>query len=242
MLQTKSPAVSWQPAPQRQKTDYQSYLNMAPESQIMEWVDGEVINYMPPMDYHQDIARFLSVLIDSFIRYFDLGVLRFAPFEVKLWPDGPSREPDILFISQDKIPNLTPKRFLGGPDLLIEIVSPSSVVEDRVRKLTQYEQAGVREYWIIDPRAHQQQADFFILDEDGVYVAAPVSEDGIFYSTVLPDFWLKLAWLWQSPLPNPQLALAEVMCAVESLPPKAKETFQALYELLLDRPATSAGS
>ncbi len=234
MLQTKTRPVTWLPAPQRQKTDYQTYLNHAPESQIMEWVDGEVIQYMPPMDYHQDIARFLSVFMDSFIRYFDSGVLRFAPFEVKLWPDGPSREPDILFISHDNMPNLTPKRFQGAPDLLIEIVSPSSVMEDRVRKLTQYEQAGVREYWIIDPRAHQQQADFFILGDDGVYTSAPISEDGIFYSTVLPNFWLKLAWLWQSPLPNPQLVLADVMTSVESLPSIATETFQALYDLLLD--------
>ena len=109
------------------------------------------------------MARFLSSLIDSFINYFHLGILRFAPFEVKLWPDGPSREPDILFISKDNLPNLTPKRFQGSPDLIIEIVSTSSVIEDRVQKLTQYEQAGVREYWIIDPRPHQQQADFFIL-------------------------------------------------------------------------------
>lgn len=221
--------------PKRQKTDYQTYLDMAGESQIVEWVDGEVISYMPPMDYHQDIARFLSVLIDSFIAFFNLGILRFAPFEVKLWPKGPSREPDILFISQDNMPNLTSQRFQGGPDLIIEIVSTSSVIEDRVRKLTQYEQAGVREYWIIDPRQHQQQADFFLLDDNGAYASAPVSEDGIYHSTVLPNFWLKLAWLWESPLPNPQLALAEIMTSVESLSPKAKETYQALFELLNGR-------
>ncbi len=228
-------AAEWTPAPQRQKMDYQSYLDMAGESQIVEWVDGEVIRYMLPIYGHQDIVSFLDVLLRQFVNYFNLGVIIPAPFEVKLWPDGPAREPDILFISQNNMPNLTPKRYQGGPDLLIEIVSASSVIEDRVHKLTQYEQAGAREYWIIDPRPHQQQADFFILDDAGVYIPAPVSEDGIYHSTVLPNFWLKLAWLWQSPLPNSQLALAEIMTSVKSLSPQAQETFQALYELLDSR-------
>ena len=228
MHQTKAQVT----VPQRQKMDYQSYLKMAAESQIMEWVDGEGISYMLPIYGHQDIVSFLDALLRQFVQYFNLGVVVPAPFEVKLWPDGPSREPDILFISQDNLTNLTSKRFQGGPDLLIEIVSASSVIEDRVRKLTQYEQAGVREYWIIDPRPHQQQADFFILNSDGAYVPAPVNEDGIYHSTVLPNFWLNLSWLWESPLPNSQQALAEIMTSVESLSPKAKAIYQALYELL----------
>ena len=218
--------------PKRQKTDYQTYLDTASESQIVEWVDGEVIKYMPPIYGHQDIVSFLDALLRQFVQFFNLGIIIPAPFEVKLWPDGPSREPDILFISENNRSKLTPKRFQGGPDLIIEIVSNSSVVEDRVRKLTQYEKAGVREYWIIDPRQHQQQADFFLLGENGEYASAPVNDDGIYHSTVLPNFWLKLAWLWESPLPNPQLALAEIMTSVESLSPKAKETYQALFDLL----------
>ncbi len=219
-------------APKRIKTDYQTYLDTASESQIVEWVNGEIIKYMPPIYGHQDIVSFLDALLRQFVQYFNLGVIIPAPFEVKLWPDGPSREPDILFISQNNLPKLTPKRFQGGPDLIIEIVSTSSAVEDRVRKLTQYEQAGVSEYWIIDPRQHQQQADFYLLDENGVYATAPVNEDGVYHSTVLPNFWLKLAWLRESPLPNPQLALAEIMTSVESLSPQAKETYQALFDLL----------
>jgi len=183
-------------------------------------------------DYHQDIARFLSVLIDSFINYFNLCILRFAPFEVNLWSDGPSCTPDILFISQNNLSKLTPQRFQGSPDLVIEIVSANSVIEDWVHKLTLYEQAGVHEYWIIDTRPHQQQANFLLLDNNITYTSASISEEGVYHSTVLADFWLKLAWLWESPLPNPQLTLAEIMNSVKSLSPKAKETYQALYDLL----------
>jgi Uma2 family endonuclease len=221
--------------PQRLKMSYEKYLEYtvdASDSRIIEWVDGEVIYYMPPLDIHQNISRFLTILLDAYIEFFDLGVLRYAPLEVKLWPDGPAREPDILFIAQHNRSGLTDKRFEGGPDLVVEIVSTSSVTEDRVYKFTEYERAGVREYWLIDPRPYQQQADFYLLDSEGVYRPAPVDEVGIYHSTVLPDFWLKLNWLWQEELPNPQLALAEIMISNEALSAEAKEAYQAMYRLL----------
>jgi len=134
----------------------------------------------------------------------------YAPLEVKLWPDGPAREPDILFIRQEHLEGLTDRRFEGAPDLVIEIVSTSSVSEDRVRKFTEYERAGVREYWIIDPRPFQQQADFYTLGDDGLFYPAPIHE-GVFHSTVLPHFWLRLGWLWEAPLPNVQQLFAGIM-------------------------------
>lgn len=222
-------------APQRLKMSYEEYLKFAGDSQIVEWVGGEVIVYMPPIDIHQNLSRFLTILLDLYAEFFDLGILRYAPFEVKLWPDGPSREPDILFVANENLANLTEKRFEGGPDLVIEIVSPGSVSEDRVRKFTEYEKAGVREYWIFDPRPHQQQVDFYILGENDFFQAAPLTDDGLYQSTVLPDFWFNIAWLWQEPLPNPQLALAEIMLSMETLPAEVKSAYQALYKILRER-------
>lgn len=215
-------------APQRLKMSYQEYLEFADHSRIVEWVDGEVIIYMPPLPEHQSISRFLSTLLDSFIQFFDLGILHYAPLEVKLWPDGPSREPDLFFTARDHVTRLTEQRFEGGPDLIIEIISPTSVTEDRVRKFNQYEQAKVQEYWIVDPRPYQQQADFFVLGDDQLYYPAPLEDDGRYKSTVLPDFWLNVDWLWQKPLPNPQLALAEIMISIADLPPEVKAAYQAL--------------
>lgn len=170
-----------------------------------------------------------------FVQFFKLGAIIPAPFEVKLWPDGPSREPDLLFVSNENQAKLTDKRFKGGPDLVIEIISPGSVTEDRVYKFEEYEKAGVREYWIIDPRPHQQQVDFYVLDEEGRYQPAPLTAHGIYYSTVLPDFWFNLDWLWLEKLPNPQLVLAEIMISIETLPAEAKNAYQALYDLLAGR-------
>jgi Uma2 family endonuclease len=220
-------------APQRLKMSYEEYLDLARDDQIVEWVEGEVLVHMPPIDKHQDLSLFLTELLSAFIRFFNLGILRYAPFEVKLWSSGPSREPDIFFVATENLSKLTSPRLEGAPDLIIEIISPGSVTEDRVHKFTQYEQAGVKEYWLIDPRPYQVQADFYVLGEDQRYQAASLEEDGQYRSTVLPDFWLKLAWLWESPLPNPQLAFAEVMTSIETLPAEVKAAYQALYEILL---------
>ncbi len=227
--------ISEELAPQRLKMSYEEYLDATTETRIVEWVNGEGIIYMPPLYQHQEIIRFLSGLLGPFIQFFDLGTLILAPFEVKLWPDGPSREPDLIFVAKANLSNLTDKRFDGGPDLLVEIISPGSVTEDRVRKFTEYEQAGAQEYWVIDPRPRQQQADFYVLGEDKIYHPAPVDDQGIFCSTVLPNFWLQVDWLRQEQLPNPQLALAEIMGSIETLPPEVREAYQTLRKLLADK-------
>lgn len=227
-----TPSSSPETAVFRRPMDYQTYLSIASETQINEWVNGEVISYMPPLYKHQDIIGFLYGLLRHFSYTMKLGAVLPAPFEVKLRPDGPSREPDLLFISNDKTALLTPKKFEGAPDLVVEIVSHSSVTEDRVEKFREYQEAGVREYWIVDPRTRQQQMDVYILTENGTFDPLPFSEEGVFYSAVLPHFWFKADWLWQNPLPNPQLTLAEIMVTVPGLPDEVRQSYQVLRDWL----------
>ncbi|MEM7028337.1 MAG: Uma2 family endonuclease [Chloroflexota bacterium] len=219
-------------APERVKMSYDDYLTWARDDQIMEWVNGEGITYMPPVSIHQNIVGFLYTLINTYNQHFQSGFVFQAPFEVKLWPDGPSREPDLLFLSQQNKDRLSEKRLNGAPDLVIEVISPGSVSEDRVRKFNEYEQAGVQEYWIIDPRPHQQQGDFYRRGEDNLFESVDLDEHGVFYSTVLPQFWLNVAWLWQDPLPSTQLIFAEIMLTNEGLPLDLKQAYQTLYDVL----------
>ena len=211
---------------------YEEYLSLSGEPQITEWVDGEVISYMPPFQRHQVIVSFLNRILGEFISILQLGDMIVAPFEVKLWPDGPSREPDLLFISEASLVNLTEKRFVGGPDLVVEVVSGDSVRRDRVDKFQEYEQAGVREYWIIDPRPNRQQADFYERDDDGLFVPAELDENGVFRSAVLPGFWLDVNWFWEEPLPNPQFLLAQVLMGVEGVSAEIRSAYRLLFEAL----------
>jgi Uma2 family endonuclease len=161
-----------------------------------------------------------------------LGKIISAPFEVKLWPDGPSREPDLLFVSNDNLERLGEKRFDGGPDLVVEIVSAGSVREDKVRKFDEYEQAGVSEYWIIDPRQRQETAEFFQRDESGIYQPIEVDEVGVYQSYTLPGFWLNVDWLWMDPLPNHQLKLAEIVKDNTAVPEQLRQLYAGLYDFL----------
>jgi len=216
----------------KQQGSYEEYLQIASETHITEWVDGEVITYMPPGLLHQDISKFLSQLIGAFINIIQLGQIIYAPFEVKLAADGPSREPDILFVSNANLSKLKDKRFEGAPDLVVEIISPSSVREDKVRKFDEYEQAGVPEYWIIDPRPRFETAEFFQLNDEGIYQPVDVDDNGRYHSHILPNFWFNSDWLWQDPQPDPQRCLAEIIISNDTFPQTLRQLYQGLYDYL----------
>ena len=91
-------------------------------------------------------------------------------------------------------------------------------------KFYEYQEAGVREYWIIDPRPGKERADFYILDAANRFQPALPDAQGIFHSLVLPGFALRLDWLWQNPAPEPLSALLEM--AAEN--PSLMEAFRRL--------------
>ena len=191
----------------RLRMNYEEYLAWAHEDVRAEWKDGEVIIHMTVKKRHQRVVQFVFAVMDLFVRALKLGAVGTAPVEVLLAPGGPSREPDIFFVRHDQLHRWTEDRMAGGPDLAVEVVSDDSVTRDRAEKYHEYEAAGVREYWVIDPRPGRQRAEFYTLDPDGRYqVLAP--EDGIIRSRVLPGFALRLEWLWQDPSANPLVALS----------------------------------
>ena len=75
---------------------YEEFLVWVDENTHAEWSEGVVTLFMPPKYKHQDIISFLLNLIRSYADLFNLGTVQTAPFEVKLWEGGPSREPDLL--------------------------------------------------------------------------------------------------------------------------------------------------
>jgi Uma2 family endonuclease len=219
-------------APLRQKNVfYETYLALAPETRVVEWVDGEMLIYPTATLAHQEALGFLLVLVAAYVETFRLGKVLLAPFEVKLWPGGPSRMPDLLFISNERLAQLTSPRFEGAPDLVVEIVSPGSVREDKVRKFSEYEQAGVGEYWIIDPRPRQESAEFYRRDETGIFQPLEIGEDSRVASMVLPRFWLNVDWLRRAPLPSVHTALADIFAADATFPAELGELHRRLAAL-----------
>lgn len=182
-----------------ERLTYEAFLAWCDEDTWAEWVDGKVVLMSPASDRHQDLIRFLLGILDLFVQWAHLGIVRCAPFQMKLGLVPSGREPDILFLAREHLDRLRPTYLDGPADLAVEIASPESRLRDRGEKFAEYETGGVREYWIVDPDT--RRADFFRLDAEGRYQRITPGPDGIFRSEVLPGFWIRVAWLWQEPLP-----------------------------------------
>lgn len=187
---------------------FEEFLTWCDEDTWAEWVDGEVQMVSPASDRHQDLADFLTAVVRIFVEARGLGVVRSAPFLMKMGPELPGREPDLVFVSREHLGRLKATYLDGPADLVVEIVSPESRVRDRGEKFYEYETAGVREYWLIDPE--REEARFYRLGERGWYEPVPPDEEGLYRSEVVPGFWLKVDWLWQEPLPSPIRIVAEI--------------------------------
>ena len=194
----------------RLKMTYEEFLAWADEDVHAEWIDGEVMIHMTAKQRHQEIVRFLVELFGLFNQFFRVGKFLMAPYQMKLSPEGSGREPDLLFVAHAHESRLTEQGVAGPADLAVEVVSDDSVVRDRVEKFEEYEQYGVPEYWIIDPRPKRQRAEFYQMDERGKYRPVPVGQDGRYHSKVLPGFWLCVDWLWADELPDSLFAFAEI--------------------------------
>jgi Uma2 family endonuclease len=136
-----------------------------------ELFDGKIMMMAPPTSNHQQVSMELSFQIRTYLEGKPCKVFA-APYSVRLFPKKDSRddtvfEPDIVVICDQK--KRDDKGCNGPPDLVIEILSPSTASYDCVYKLRKYEKAGVREYWIVDPKT--KAVAVYIL-EDGHYVTS----------------------------------------------------------------------
>lgn len=177
---------------------------------LSEWINGEVIVHMPIEEEHQRVVDFLNRLLGLFVRALRLDIVRSAPFAMRTLPDGPGRKPNLFSLAEEHKARLTRHELARPADLAAEVISDDSVARDRDEKFYEYQAAGVREYWIIDPRPGRLRADFYVLDARGRYRAVPPDDDNIYRSTALPGFWLDVEWLWR-PDPNPLAALGRIV-------------------------------
>ncbi len=164
-----------------------------------EWLGGEVIIYMSASTRHQKMVVWFTTVLNLVVEQNDLGLILTAPTNMYLSKVERGREPDVLFVSQARLGIIQETHLAEPADMVIEVVSPESVDRDRGTKFSEYEQAGIQEYWLIDPI--RQQAEFYRLGQDGYYRPVPTPE-GIFRSAVVAGYWLRVADLWREPLPK----------------------------------------
>jgi len=150
--------------PQGQWTE-EDYFSLPDTNRLVELSEGELIMPPHPTYSHQVAVGELYTALRTFVHRHGLGTVLLAPLPVRLWL-GKIREPDIFFISHEHHDRIG-ERVCGPPDLVIEVLSPATWRTDRREKMVEYAQAGIREYWIVDPG--ERTVEVFVLRE-GTYV------------------------------------------------------------------------
>ncbi|MDD4835404.1 MAG: Uma2 family endonuclease [Lutispora sp.] len=153
----------------RQKYTYQDYKTW-PDDERWEIIDGEAYNMSPaPRTDHQNVSMELSLQFGLYLRDKPCQVFA-APYDVMLDEDKNNSQnivqPDLLVVC-DKKKLESGKYCFGAPDLIIEILSPSTAKKDLLTKRNLYEKFGVKEYWIADPE--HKDLTVFLLQDDGKY-------------------------------------------------------------------------
>ena len=160
-----------------------------PNDKRVEVFDGVVYDMASPSQIHQKISMELSNTIYNYIKKKNGSCQLFtAPFDVKL-SDNPLIivQPDIMVIcDRDK---LDTKRCNGAPDFIIEIVSPGNAADDYIRKLYYYQNYGVREYWIVDPKRKTVTVNYF---EDNI-VSVQYSFESVIKVNIYEDLFINFS-------------------------------------------------
>lgn len=166
------------------------------ENERIEIIDGEAVMMAPPSRVHQEISGALFAQLYNFLEGKKCRVYA-APFAVRLFErDGEAPEnvdtvvePDISVVCDtDKLDNHGCK---GAPDLVIEILSPSTRRHDRLVKLGLYQRAGVREYWIVNPE--EKTVQVFTQDGSGsLRITEEYERDGVAKVNVLNGCFIEL--------------------------------------------------
>ncbi len=127
-----------------------------PEGSLYQLIEGELIMTPAPKLIHQDIARNLVRTFLDFLKENPVGKVYFAPVDIYFNNEN-VYQPDIVFISKDRLHILKEDGVYGAPDLIIEILSPATAYYDLRIKFKVYEQHGVKEYWIVDPELKEME-------------------------------------------------------------------------------------
>ncbi|WP_416866527.1 MAG: Uma2 family endonuclease [Imperialibacter sp.] len=168
-----------------EKFTYSKYLQLDDDRRY-EIIDGELFDISPaPTLKHQAISRNLQRLIIDYVYSKKLGHVFNAPSDVR-FDEYNVVQPDLIFVSHANEGILTERNINGSPDLLVEILSPSTFHHDQERKKALYEKFGVKEFWVVDPA--NEVIDIFALNNGKYELLAFASQKGTVDSSVLKGF------------------------------------------------------
>jgi Uma2 family endonuclease len=180
-----SPEQSWWPPPQGEWT-YEDYARLPDNGMRYEVIEGDLYMSPAPRPKHQEVIVALLGHLLEYLKQKPIGKILVSPIDVILPDLANPVQPDLVFISKEQS-HIVKEQFIEGvPDLIVEVLSPGNPAHDRRIKFRIYAQAGVPEYWIIDPEAGTVEIN--LLRGEAYAVAGSFGRDEKVHSEVLPGF------------------------------------------------------
>jgi len=149
-------------ATEKKKHTYEDYLK-TPDDVRYELIQGDLLMTPSPVTKHQRILRKIGFMLEQHVTQNDLGEIFLAPYDV-YFDDENVVQPDILFISRERLNLIGEKNMQGPPDLVIEILSESTAYRDLIQKKKLYARYCVKEYWIVIPE--EESVGIYIIKND----------------------------------------------------------------------------
>jgi Uma2 family endonuclease len=174
----------------RAKLGYAEYCCYPDDGRRHEIIDGDHYVNPAPSTYHQTVSRRLQHQLYTQIELQGRGVVYNAPVDVQL-TDHDIVQPDLVVVLAARTRMITPTKIKGVPDLVVEILSPSTASNDLALKRQLYERTGVAEYWIADPDNHTLTQLVLV---DGRYADRPTGDE--VRLSVLEGVTVRLAEVW----------------------------------------------
>jgi len=178
---------------------FAEYLRLY-DGQRAEWVAGKVVALVSNNTRHQRILLFLTHVFSYFFSLKALGEVFLAGVPMYIDDEHPARQPDIMVVLNEHADRIKENHVAAPADIALEIVSPGSTGLDRGVKFKEYEEAGVQEYWLIDPL--RSDVVVYSLHEDGRYRSSQPNSDGYFESQVAQGLKIHPEWLWRETPPQ----------------------------------------
>lgn len=194
MEPTTTPDPSVLPIPEKEHYTYEDYAQL-PEGASYELIRGTLVMSPSPSAEHQRILRRLAWSLQQYIDEEGQGEVFFAPMDVYLSKED-TPQPDLISIAEDRLDIIGEQKIEEAPDLVVEILSPSTAYRDLTTKKRLYEEHGVQEYWTVDPAS--KAVEVFTLTDGRFIQHARLVEDGTAASKLLDGFQIDLANLFHA--------------------------------------------
>ncbi|MBI1982887.1 MAG: Uma2 family endonuclease [Acidobacteria bacterium] len=176
------------------KFTHADLLALPEDNKRREIIDGDLFVTPTPRIRHQRIVQKLARAFERYLEQNPLGELFYTPVDI-IFSDLDVLEPDLFFVSNEKR-DILQDWVRGVPDLVVEILSPTTAARDRGIKLKAYARFGVREYWIVDPEA--QAIELYRLAPEGYELTRTFRHEEELSSPLLPGFALPVGSIFQS--------------------------------------------